>query len=337
MTGAPHSPTPHLDVVICTYNNAALLDRALQHLASQRVAPQWRWQVTVIDNNCTDDTSVRVDEHIRAGLVPGLRRLVETEQGLTAARLRGLSETSADWIAFVDDDCLLDPNWIDEAVRFTLEGPPCGGFGGHVEVAWDAEPPPGLETYGTLFAEQYLGERPRESFSLVGAGMVLHRQALAESGWPERPLLGDRIGKRLTACGDLEIALRIRNAGYPLWYQPACHLQHVMPAHRTELPHLLPLASGLGAGLVLTAAMTSTGRFGWVRHTLLLGVKQTARAARRTLGAQLGRRTRLCARIDRRFAAGTWHGTWQLFRMPSARRDAIVGLTPRVPPVRWGL
>ena len=53
---------------------------------------------------------------------------------------------------------------------------------------------------------------------LVGAGMVVRRAAPAECGWVERPLLADRIDKRLVSGGDVEIAQRIRGAGYPLWF-----------------------------------------------------------------------------------------------------------------------
>jgi len=43
--------------------------------------------------------------------------------------------------------------------------------------------------------------------------MVVRRAAPAECGWVERPLLADRIGKRLVSGGDVEIAQRIRGAG----------------------------------------------------------------------------------------------------------------------------
>ena len=46
-----------LDVVICTYNNASLLDRTLDFLGKQQVVPGVEWGVLIVDNNCTDSTS----------------------------------------------------------------------------------------------------------------------------------------------------------------------------------------------------------------------------------------------------------------------------------------
>src|SRR5690606_16888901 len=50
-----------LDVVICTYDNARMLDRALAALARQEAPEAARWSVLVVDNNCTDDTAAVVE------------------------------------------------------------------------------------------------------------------------------------------------------------------------------------------------------------------------------------------------------------------------------------
>jgi cellulose synthase/poly-beta-1,6-N-acetylglucosamine synthase-like glycosyltransferase len=59
-----------------------------------------------------DGTQEVVERHIRVGAVPGLRMVDERTQGLTPARRHGVHDTSGPWLAFVDDDCLLPPDWI---------------------------------------------------------------------------------------------------------------------------------------------------------------------------------------------------------------------------------
>ena len=51
-------PTPPLlELVICTYNNAPMLDLALTSLARQKPSTQAGWACLVVDNNCTDATA----------------------------------------------------------------------------------------------------------------------------------------------------------------------------------------------------------------------------------------------------------------------------------------
>src|SRR5690349_20421940 len=104
-----------IDIVICTYNNAAMLDRALTALANQQVSSPVNWRVLVVNNNCTDCTVSVVEKHIRSGRISGLHMVMEPQQGLNFARACGVQNTSGRWIAFVDDDCLLKPDWIEQA------------------------------------------------------------------------------------------------------------------------------------------------------------------------------------------------------------------------------
>src|SRR5690606_18876290 len=231
----PDAVTPDavtLDVVICTYDNARMLDRALAALARQEAPEAARWSVLVVDNNCTDDTAAVVEAHRAAGAVPGLRRVVEPEQGLTPARLCGVRHTAGDWVAFVDDDCLLREDWVRRAAAFAAAHPACGAFGGRVVLDWEAPPPSFVRRHGYAFAEQDHGEAAREVTYLVGAGLVVRRAALEACGWTRRQYLGDRVGRRLVSGGDVEITLRIHGAGFPLWYHPDCVLRHVIPASR---------------------------------------------------------------------------------------------------------
>ncbi len=105
----PGMATGSFDLIICTHNNAALLDRTLTSIAMQRVPPTVTWSVLLVDNNCTDDTQAVVEKYLRANSI-SLNVVSERQQGLTAARLRNVKNTSGEWIAFVDDDCLLAEN-----------------------------------------------------------------------------------------------------------------------------------------------------------------------------------------------------------------------------------
>jgi glycosyltransferase involved in cell wall biosynthesis len=230
-------------LVICTYNNASLLNRALECLSRQQ-APAGRWTVLVVDNNCTDETPAVVERHRREGRIPGLRRIVETRQGLTHARLCGVRNTEAEWVAFIDDDCFLDEDWVAQALRFAGEHPECGAFGGRNVLDWEVPPSRLLIRYASVFAQQDYGSEPRlilERGLLAGAGLVLNRDALARSGWLDTQVLGDRQGKKLVSGGDEEIVIRLRKAGFPIGYTPCCRLRHFIPERRISEAYLIDL------------------------------------------------------------------------------------------------
>ena len=314
-----------LDVVVCTYNNAALLDETLDALAGQQVSSDVDWRVLVVDNNCTDETPAVVERQAARSRVP-LSSVREPEQGLTPARLRGVRETRGDWIAFVDDDCLLDPDWIQRAAEFAAAHPEAGGFGGRVVLDWEQPPREYVRRYGWAFAEQDHGDEAKQVTSLAGAGFVFRRAALEESGWLERHFLADRVGERLVSGGDVEMALRV-GARNPLWYTPALRLRHRIPARRTTLGYVLGVTRGLGTSKLLGDSMLWPGSYRrWVLTSLRASGEWAGAAARFGGGAVLRRGGGKDALVQLSFLRGYLAGIWRLARMNRGDRRSLLGI-----------
>jgi glycosyltransferase involved in cell wall biosynthesis len=257
---------PRLDLVVCTYDSARLLNGTLASIRAQRDVSQLG-EVVVVDNNCTDDTRDVVARHAREAGV-AMRVVAEGVQGLTAARVRGVRSTAAPWIAFVDDDCLLDEDWVEQAVRFAVQHPECGAFGGKVTLEWEVPPPAFVLKHRYAWAGKQHGEVAHRRPWLAGIGMVLRREALARSGWIDEQFLEDRIGRELVSGGDMEISLRI-GAAYELWYNPACRLRHVIPARRMTREYLKRMQFGLGASRHNAEALRWRGSYRtWLPYSL---------------------------------------------------------------------
>jgi glycosyltransferase involved in cell wall biosynthesis len=239
---------PELSVVVPTHDNAAGLDRLLASLERQ-ADPGAGWEVVVVDNNCTDATPQVVARHAARGRIPGLRRLAEPIQGARAARCRGVAETSAPLVAFVDDDNVLDPGWIAAALVFLASHARAGAVGGRIVHVFEDEPSPLVLEYAYGLSRQDYGEAPRRLAAtgvvwLITAGLVARRAALEASGWLAAGYLAGRTAGRLTAGEDTELVLRIRRAGWELWYEPALRQEHHVPRHRMSVDHLCRVFRG---------------------------------------------------------------------------------------------
>ncbi len=232
-----------LSVVVCTYNNSALLAETLRHLAAQEETAA-AFEVLVIDNNCTDETP-RVVEDFQAK-IPHLRRVVETRQGQMHARVRGVRESRAPWVAFVDDDNFLMPGSIAAALGRIEASPQCGVFGSKVVIDWEAPPAEVVARRAYAYAETDLGTVARclageERWQLRGAGLVCRKDALESCGWLDWQACVGRAGRGTMSGDDTEIVMRIVRAGYEAWFEPACELRHRIAGRRLGWDYLRSL------------------------------------------------------------------------------------------------
>jgi glycosyltransferase involved in cell wall biosynthesis len=331
MMEVPTAPT--LDVVICTYNNSTILDGALSALACQNPVETASWSCLVVDNNCTDETQNVIRRHALAGTIPGFRSVREPVQGLTSARLCGVRSTTAQWIAFVDDDCFLQSDWIAQAIAFAQSHSWVGAFGGRVTLDWEVEPPHYVRAYGYSFAEQDHGNSQHQVTFLAGAGLVLNRFALSECGWSDAPLLADRVAEKLVSGGDVEIVLRIAGIGRELWYVPQCVLQHRIPARRISPRYLNEINRNLGISQALADALVSDGPISrWLFASMFKVAKKTLGLARVTVDVARRRKPLVEIWILASFKLGQLQGIWRVLTMsPSRRRELLGRARPRSP------
>lgn len=259
----PYESTPNLDVVICTYNRADQLAHTLEALAEQDASNDGRWQVLVVDNNCTDGTPALVDQYIDR--LPGLRRVGEQRQGLTEARQRGFLATEAPWVAFVDDDCVPEVDWVSNVLAAINTKPQMAAFNGSNTLRFDDDQVRPWVHPQMFAAEAGDAQQPTRRQSLHGAGLVLRRHAVERSGWLEAPKADDRRGNSLISGGDNELAARTGAAGDGggLWFLPDCRMHHTVDHLRLTMPYLMRLNYRLAEAGALLRAMGSETSGQW--------------------------------------------------------------------------
>jgi glycosyltransferase involved in cell wall biosynthesis len=233
------------------------------------------WEVVVVDDGATPDTADVVAAVTAEGHIPDLRLIAGTGEGVAAARRLGLGAAKGDLVAFVDDDCVLDPAYGEAALVFLAAHPRAGAVGSRNHLIWEAPPPPLADLYGDSLARQDLGPEPvrlpiEGRRAPVGAGLVVRREAVAASGWLEGGQLRGRVGRRLRAGEDAELVLRVAAAGWDVWYAPPLKVGHVVPRGRTTIVHLVRLQFGFGLAEPYLRALERAEASSWASRRAAL-------------------------------------------------------------------
>src|SRR5262245_58692198 len=104
--------SPHISVVIATRNRPADLERCLNSLSCVRYPT---WDLLLLDQS-DDMRSCEVADRFVLHL-PALQYVRTESRGLSRARNIGLCETKGAVVAFLDDDCTVDPDWLNQIAR----------------------------------------------------------------------------------------------------------------------------------------------------------------------------------------------------------------------------
>src|SRR5690349_6382280 len=107
-------------VIIPHYNDCKRLERCLAALTSCESYD--KVEIVVVDNNSTEDFSPLRSKLSTVGFV------TEITPGAAAARNRGVVETQASMLFFLDSDCVPRTNWISAGQKALRKADIVGGF-----------------------------------------------------------------------------------------------------------------------------------------------------------------------------------------------------------------
>jgi len=238
-----------LTVAICTRNRPDLLRRCLATLVGHQASASI--DLLVVDNAPSDRRTRDV-----AAEFPGVRYVVEPVPGLDFGRNRAIAATDRDWLAFVDDDAVVDRGWLGALAEGIAESPAAGAFAGPiVPLVLETEAQVRFERaggFGKGFAWERLGPdrwgditHPAGGGFGSGASMVFSSAMLRDLGGFDEAL---DTGPPLPGGGDIDMFYRVLRAGRFVIYLPGLLVHH---EHRRDLPGLT--AQYYSWGLALTA------------------------------------------------------------------------------------
>ena len=108
-----------ISVVIPTYDRPSQLDECLKGLSLLHY-PRDRFEVVVVDDGGSAPLDPIVDR-FRGTMSVTLQRQVNS--GPAAARNRGAALARGSFLAFIDDDCVPEPRWLEALVRQSVAAP----------------------------------------------------------------------------------------------------------------------------------------------------------------------------------------------------------------------
>jgi glycosyltransferase involved in cell wall biosynthesis len=111
---------PKVSVVIPTYNRADKVRKGIESVLAQTVTDL---EVIVVDDGSLDETGKILAETFG----DRIRYHAQANQGVSAARNRGITEARGEWIAFLDSDDLWEKDKIEWQLKAVQQfGPQCG-------------------------------------------------------------------------------------------------------------------------------------------------------------------------------------------------------------------
>ena len=237
-----------LSLIVATYNRSASLIRALESVAQQN-APASEWECIVINNNSSDDTQERFAEFAAAHPDLNMRMVTELRQGLSFARNRGIRESEAEYIAIIDDDERISPDFITSYISLFDSTPDAVAAGGPIV----AEYPSGRPRWMSHFTERpvantmYFGDKVREfpEGRIPGGGnMALRRSAVRRYGVFDTSL--GYVGESLIGGEESDLFERLRIAEAKYYYVPTAVMYHIIPPEKLTQKYLSRLSYNVG-------------------------------------------------------------------------------------------
>ena len=284
MPRAPLNPT--VSVIVPVRDGESTIADCIDAILAAEYPSDCR-EVLVVDNGSTDGTASLIKAR-------PVTYLSEPEPGVSNARNRGIAESTGDILAFVDADCLVEPQWLTELVR-PFEDPEVGAVAGDLQHV-----PP--TTPAERQAARLLGNWQQFAFNSDPAYPITANAAY-------RREVIDRIGPfdpHMTRAQDVELGLRFQErSGRRLAYAEQATARHrnrstqlgffrqqlgwaygaglvgakfeAMGGHPVKPPRIREISrTARGLGIVLTAKARGRGETRWIEDAWFDLMRQVA-------------------------------------------------------------
>jgi GT2 family glycosyltransferase len=199
-----------LTAIVPVYNGGDGLCRCLEALLAGTRLPD---ELIVVDDGSTDGSG-----ETARGLGARVIRLDEGPKGPAAARNRGAAAAAGDVILFFDADVVVHPDTVARIERYLTDEPAVDALFG----SYDDNPPArGMVTRYKNLEHHYVHQHGRREAGTfwAGCGAIQREVFNASGGFDER--------YTRPSIEDIELGIRLRQAGYRIWLCPDVQVAHL--------------------------------------------------------------------------------------------------------------
>lgn len=235
-------------VIFCTYNREKYIYNAMKSIAEQDF-PYTDYEIVLINNNSTDSTENICNRFREDYPQVRFRYFIETNQGLSYARNRGVKESRGDILVFVDDDATVFESYLPSINIFFDAYPEVNACGGPIVPVYEVEKPKWLSHY----TEQLLGGalyegdkvKPFRNGKYPGGGNSAFRKEVFEKYGLFNVELG-RKGTGLIGAEEKDLYDRLIRGSEQFYYLPQMGIYHYIPEKKLTKAHFRELTYSIG-------------------------------------------------------------------------------------------
>jgi len=186
---------------------------------------------TIVGDNASADSTPKIVEMRKTSFPTELILLNVASPGKSAVLNQAIRRSTAEVLAFLDDDVVVDSSWLEEIENFFKSNPAhCVGQG-KIRTGLGDSPDPEvrrlLQRYRTIPQLEFSSDIG-DLHSLNGANIAIRRTVFDRVGY-----FDERLGPGASGTSeDVELAQRIRKAGMKIAYMPRALVYHRVDRER---------------------------------------------------------------------------------------------------------
>ncbi|MFZ4400850.1 MAG: glycosyltransferase family 2 protein [Bacteroidales bacterium] len=233
-----------ISVIICVYNGAKRIIPTLKALSEQHLPHGIPFELLIIDNASTDDTTSVANEYWNAVNAPfPLKIISEPRPGKANALTTGYNEANYELMLLCDDDNWLQPDYFNIVIELYNLHPDIGLMGGYGKAFFEPnEKPHWFDKWENYYAcgkhhknNGFLGEN---NYRIWGAGSVIRKTLwdfLVSNGFKFKN--STTGGKAMTE--DAELSLAVIFTGHRLYFDERLWFIHDLHGGRINWDNLI--------------------------------------------------------------------------------------------------
>ena len=236
-----------ISVVVCTYKRVDFLVKCLAALAGQDFSKN-DYEIVIVNNNSPDNTDEVCRDFIKSNPSLHIQYYIETQQGLSYARNRGISLSKGEIIIFLDDDAIARPDYLQKMNTFFESYPQAVACGGRIYPLFESKRPKWMSKYLlSLTSSIDMGDEVK-TFSHkkypIGANMAFRKFVFEKFGMFDVNL--GRRGDNLEGAEEKAIFYNLYRDKMPAYYVPDAIVDHAVPEKRLTYDFFKRQAQGIG-------------------------------------------------------------------------------------------